>query len=152
MGGSRGVTLIELVILLAVLAAVAVGAARAWSPGAARTAATEYRAALGSARLRALAGTFASIRFDADRDAFLVRDVGPDVPWCDGPVRRVLPRVRGVAVTRRLRDGIVWLPDGTGRDCSGGGVYGGRVRFEDRDAGWDVVVSSSGRLRLERVP
>lgn len=148
----RGFTLIEILILLFVLAVVATGAMRLLLPGGSRRAAEAYRASAIALRLAAITGTIGSLRWDVERDAFVVRHAADPGEPCGGTVRRVLPRPRGVAVTRWLRDGIVWLPDGTGRSCSGGGVYGGRVRFEDRSDGWDVVVASTGRMRLERLP
>lgn len=148
----RGVTLLEILIVLAVLAVLTAGVAQLFLSGGGRRAAESYRAAAVAVRLRALAGTTGSIRWDPERDGFVLQTetTGDDI--CDGEIRSLLPRPRHVAVTRHLRDGIVWLPDGTGRSCSGGGVYGGRLRFEDRDAAWDVVVSSSGRIRLEPGP
>lgn len=152
----RGVTLIEILIVLAVVAVLAVGVARSILPGGARRAAVAYQAAAVALRLGAMTGTPAGLRYEPEHDGFVVRsdvvEAGWEEGWCGGEVRRVLPRPQGVAVTRYLRDGIVWLPDGTGRSCSGGGVYGGRLRFEDRHEAWDVVVSSSGRIRLEPGP
>ena len=144
-----GTTLLETIVVLAVLAIVLVLVWAAWTPSAARRTARGYLQTVQGARIAALAGTPASVRWDPDRHAFLVRhgDAG-----CGGDPRDLFAPVPPVAVTRRLRDGVAWLPDGTGRACSGGGVFGGRVRFEDRRSAWDVVVASTGRLRLEAAP
>ena len=144
-----GTTLLETIVVLAVLAIVLALVWAAWTPSAARRTARGYLQTVQGARIAALAGTPASVRWDPDRHAFLVRhgDAG-----CGGDPRDLFAPVPPVAVTRRLRDGVAWLPDGTGRACSGGGVFGGRVRFEDRRSAWDVVVASTGRLRLEAAP
>jgi len=144
-----GTTLLETIVVLAVLAIVLALVWAAWTPSAARRTARGYLQTVQGARIAALAGTPASVRWDPDRHAFLVRhgDAG-----CGGDPRGLFAPVPPVAVTRRLRDGVAWLPDGTGRACSGGGVFGGRVRFEDRRSAWDVVVASTGRLRLEAAP
>ncbi|MDZ7707446.1 MAG: prepilin-type N-terminal cleavage/methylation domain-containing protein [Trueperaceae bacterium] len=149
MRARSGFTLLETIVVLAVLAVVLGLAWAAWTPSAAKRTARGYLQTVQGARIAALAGTPASVRWDPDRHAFLVRHGDPG---CSGDPRQVLAPDPPVAVTRRLRDGVAWLPDGTGRACSGGGVFGGRVRFEDRRSAWDVVVASTGRLRLEAAP
>jgi prepilin-type N-terminal cleavage/methylation domain-containing protein len=144
----RGVTLIEMLWVLAVLAILAAGAIAAFRPGHARRSARAYVRTVQGARLAALAGTPVGVRWDDPDRRFVVREGGD----CTGAVRGSLAPMPRVAVQRRLRDGVVWLPDGTGRACSGGGVYGGRVRFADRREAWDVVVASTGRLRIEAGP
>lgn len=144
-----GVTLLEILVVLTVLAVVLGLVWAAWTPSPARRSARGYLQTVQGARIAALAGTPASVRWDSDRHAFLVRHGDPG---CAGDPREVLSPDPPVAVTRRLRDGVAWLPDGTGRACGGGGVFGGRVRFEDRRSAWDVVVASTGRLRIEAVP
>lgn len=145
----HGLTVLETIVVLAVLALVLGLAWAAWTPSAARRTARGYLQTVQGARIAALAGTPASVRWDPDRHAFLVRHGDPG---CSGDPSDTFAPVPPVAVTRRLRDGVAWLPDGTGRSCSGGGVFGGRVRFEDRTSAWDVVVASTGRLRLEAAP
>ena len=143
-----GFSLLELLIVLTVFASLAGTAAWWLRPSLVERSAQGFRATVQAARIEALAGTPTNVRFDPERHRFLVRR-GPGP--CDGPpIRSHAPEPR-VAVVATLRDGIVWLPDGTGRACSGGGVYGGTVRFEgpDGDAA-EVVVASTGRLRIER--
>ena len=144
----RGVTLIEMLLVLALVAILAAGAVVAVRPGHARRSAHAYVRTVQGARLAALAGTPVAVRWDDPDRRFLVREGGD----CAGAVRGSLAPLPRVAVQLRLRDGVVWLPDGTGRACSGGGVYGGRVRFADRREAWDVVVASTGRLRVEPAP
>ncbi|MDZ7800447.1 MAG: prepilin-type N-terminal cleavage/methylation domain-containing protein [Trueperaceae bacterium] len=149
----RGVTLLEMLVVLGVLAVLVALTWPAWRPSSARRAAQTYLAAQHAARLRALTGRAVALRWEGPAEAFVVRDGRAEdgaEGACAAPVLRRHRPEGGVAVTRVLRDGVAWLPDGAGRSCDGGGVYGGRVRFEAGDEAWDVVVASSGRLRLER--
>jgi len=143
------VSLVELLVVLAVLALIAGLTFGAVRVGSAQRTARLYLRTVHAARLDAVAGRPAAVRWRPEAAAFEVRR-GADP--CAAAVARTLVPEAGVAVTRWLRAGVAWLPDGTGRSCDGGGVYGGRVRFEDRRTAWDVVVASTGRLRLERVP
>ncbi len=145
----RGLTLIELLVVLAILGLLAGAWLHAFQPSSAQRSARAYRSTVRAARLAAMAGTPTSVRWDAGRGAFLVRH-GPDP--CAGELRATLEPGPRVAVVSVLRDGVAWTPDGGGRACSGGGVYGGRVRFEGPADAWDVVVASTGRLRLEAAP
>lgn len=143
-------TLVEIVVVLAVLASVAAGAVLAFRPSQAKVDAATYATALRSSRLAALGSHPIAVAWNAERGRFetILEDDRclrpPSVTWQPSP---------GTSVTRASVAGVVWLPDGTGRTCRGAGVYGGRVRFEDRrGTAWDVVVASSGRIRIERVP
>lgn len=149
MARSSGFTVVEVVVVLAIVAIVAASALATPHPSHARRSARDYRTALQGARIAAMAGTPTSVRWDARREAFVIRRGAGD---CSGAVRAELRPAPRVAVVRRLRDGVAWLPDGSGRACGGGGVYGGRVRFEDRHERWDVVVASTGRIRIEGAP
>lgn len=149
MARSRGFTVVELVVVLAIVAIAAGTAFAVFRPSHAGRSARAYRTALQGARIAAMGGAPTSVRWDAQRAAFLIRHGAGD---CSGAVRAELRPAARVAVVRRLRDGVAWLPDGSGRACGGGGVYGGRVRFEDRRERWDVVVASTGRIRIEAAP
>ncbi|MDR9391450.1 MAG: prepilin-type N-terminal cleavage/methylation domain-containing protein [Trueperaceae bacterium] len=150
----KGVTLLETLLVLALLALLAASAARAWTPTAAERAARAYAADVRALRAAAIAGGTGAIRWAPDAGRFLVWRGGPDLAAHVGEARSATDRVAppaGVAVVRTLRDGVRWTPDGSGRAFAGGGVYGGRVRFAGPHATWDVVVASSGRLRLAEV-
>ncbi|MEX2501642.1 MAG: prepilin-type N-terminal cleavage/methylation domain-containing protein [Trueperaceae bacterium] len=150
----RGVTLIELLVVLAVLAVLGGALAWAWRPSSVWRSAEAYRTLVRSARIAALAGTPTSVRYQVGERRFVARRDDADrghLP-CEGTVTGGITPESRVAVTRTLRSGVVWRPDGTGRSCGGGGVYGGRIRFEGSDGERvDVVVASTGRLRIERV-
>lgn len=139
-------TLLELLIVLTIVALVATLGWSTFRPSAAERGARAYLHAVQTARLAALAGRPSSVRWQQVDQAFEVRS---GVPACAATVTRRFAPPERVAVTRWLRAGVAWQPDGTGRSCDGGGVYGGRVRFEDRHSRWDVIVASTGRLRLE---
>lgn len=141
-------SLIELLVVLLISSLIAGLAVAAVRPGSAERAARLYLRAVQAARIEAVAGRPTAVRWRAEDARFEVRR-GAD-PCRAALVRSLAPEGR-VAVTRWLRAGVAWLPDGSGRSCDGGGVYGGRVRFEDARAVWDVVVASTGRLRVERV-
>lgn len=145
---ARGFTLLEMLLVLALLGVVSVAGAQVLRPSSAQRAARAYLHTLQGVRIDAIAGRPGAVRWNPSEGAFVVRR-GADP--CAAPVRTRLAPPDRVAVTRWLRAGVVWRPDGTGRACDGGGVYGGRVRFEDRRGGWDVVVASTGRVRLEAV-
>lgn len=149
MARRSGFTVTEILVVLALAALVLVPVGALFRPSQARRTARAYRTTLRGARIAAMAGAPTSVRWDAGRAAFAVRRGASD---CSGPVRSELRPAARVAVVRRLRDGVAWLPDGSGRACGGGGVYGGRVRFEDRREAWDVVVASTGRIRIEAAP
>jgi prepilin-type N-terminal cleavage/methylation domain-containing protein len=142
-------SLVELLVVLALIGILALSGYRAIRPVGAERSARDYLRSVQSARIAALAGTPTSVRWNAERQGFEVRF---GATGCSGELQRVAAPLPRVAVTRRLRDGVAWLPDGSGRSCGGGGVYGGRVRFEDRGAAWEVVVASTGRLRIEVAP
>lgn len=154
--GSRGVTLLELVVALG-LAAVLAGAVLAGvQPGGAGHAARAARAFLLWARLEAMWSGRPVAVLQASWPGLVARagDGAGLAAACTGPVVRRLrvdrfPRVR---VRLPLRAGIVWLPTGGARSCAGGGVVSGRIELADRAHTVAVVVSSLGRVRLEAVP
>lgn len=56
----------------------------------------------------------------------------------------------GVRFTVGLPRGLVWLPSGSGRSCSGGGVISATMELTDGRRVARVVVSALGRVRLEQ--
>lgn len=144
--------MIEVAVLLAVLAVIAAAALTALRPGDARAEARVVQQLLVSARLAAMAGEAQAVVWEEARRRFVRRAAQLPASACsEGRVRASHTVAAGVRVEAALRDDVVWLPDGTGRTCTGGGVYGGRVTLADRDAAWSLVVSSMGRIRRERV-
>jgi len=154
--GSRGLTLLELLVALG-LAAVVLGAGLAGiQPGGAARAARSARAFLLWARLEAMWSGRSVAVVQASWPGLVARAADGSGPSgaCTAPeVRRLrVDRFARVNVRLPLRAGIVWLPTGGARSCAGGGVVSGRMELADRFHAVAVVVSSLGRVRLESVP
>ncbi len=147
-----GFTLLEILIVLALLLLLSAMAMRFARPSHVWSAARGVRALLLGARVEALlGGSSMAFRYDAVEHAFKI--------WrgdaCDAgrPTRllrlREYPRVR---LLQDLRDGLLWTPSGAGRDCGGGGVFNGALVLADGRRSVRVVVARSGRVRLEAAP
>lgn len=86
---------------------------------------------------------------------FVVRLADAAGPPCAAGTELVRVRMSdhpGVAVVAGLPRGLLWLPNGSGRSCDGGGVISATVRVADARRAVNVVVSSLGRVRLESAP
>lgn len=55
----------------------------------------------------------------------------------------------GVAVASVPAGGLVWLPSGSGRTCSGSGAFNQTIVLEDGRREGRVIVSRAGRVRSE---
>lgn len=152
MRSRRGFTLLEMLLVIALMGLVTVGVVIAARPGHATGAARGVRALLLWARIEALLGGHAmAFRYDPGSGSFTVssgRDCGV------GSVQRRLRLAEfpGVRLTGALRDGLVWLPSGDGRSCGGAGVFNGAIVLADARRTVRVVVARTGRVRVERVP
>lgn len=59
---------------------------------------------------------------------------------------------RSISVsTNMTRDGIVWLPTGLAKSCTGSGLSNGRITINDGRKPYYVIVSSAGRIRTSNV-
>src|SRR5690606_33956913 len=153
-----GFTLIELLVCLAVLGVV-VGTGLAFArPAHDMRAATATKALLLWARAEAIwqGGSVAVTELPLG-GGFVARLLPPGSSDC--AAGEPLARVRlldhpGVRVTDGFggRGGIVWLASGSGRSCSGGGVISGYLRLAGLTSVSRVVISSLGRVRVEREP
>lgn len=56
---------------------------------------------------------------------------------------------RGVRVKSVPEKGLVWLPSGTGRTCSGAGAFNQTIALLDSAREARVIVSRAGRVRSE---
>lgn len=156
---SRGLSLLELVVVLGIIGVLAAIGFTLLRPHAARHAAIALASELTAARLRALASGAPTALQLSDDQRQVVRTTGS--PWDDAPTtcadgqeegRVDLGRYPRVTVTSGLAAGIVWFPTGWGRTCDGGGVYNGRIVVTGARSSYAVVVSSAGRVRWERLP
>lgn len=50
------------------------------------------------------------------------------------------------------RQGLLWLATGSGRSCDGGGVISASITLQSLSSSSRVIVSSLGRVRVERTP
>ena len=139
--------------VLGILLSVAVAFAR---PSHAQRAAQALRTAVLWARANAIwRGVSVTVTDLGGEAGFVVRTAAAGGAPCGGGTE--LTRVRlsehpGVTVSAGLPRGLVWLPDGSGRSCDGGGVISATVRLADARRAFNVVVSSLGRVRVEAAP
>lgn len=153
LGRAIGFTLLEFLVVLAVVGTVAAGGLALARPGGAVRAAHGARAFLLWARLEAMWTGDAVAVVPSVGPALVARrgDAGDAPAACLGPeVKRFeLARYGRARVLQALRSGIVWLPEGGARSCGGGGVISGRMVLADGARRVAVVVSSLGRVRVE---
>jgi hypothetical protein len=123
------ITILETLILLAILAVIAVGGATAWPSHHFGRA---FAARVAAARIEAIA-TGGQVSLAARPCMGTV-----SVPTPDEPLLRGFP-------TR----GLLFTPDGLPRTCDGGGVGNTTILLEYRGRQAAVIVSSLGRVRWE---
>ncbi len=150
-GGRLGATVVELVVVLAVLGLAAGVAWRLARPaGAVESAAGGARALLLWSRLEAVWTGDPVAVVAASGDTLAARSG----PGCSGrELRRLeLRRYGRVTLSAPTWRGVVWLPTGGARSCRGGGVVSGRLVVAGGSREVAVVMSSLGRVRIERLP
>lgn len=151
-----GLTLVELLVLLAVLGVLLSVAWAAARPDNAQRGAQAVRAAILWGRANAIwRGVSVAITDLGEGAGLVLRVADAAGSPCAGGWE--LARVRmsehaGVNLLAGLPRGLVWLPDGSGRSCDGGGVISATLRLQGARRAVNVVVSSLGRVRLETVP
>lgn len=153
-----GFTLIEVLICLAVLGTVAGIGLTFARPANDVRAATAFKSVLLWARAEALwQGSSVSVRELPVGIGYEVRrlEQGSDACGSGEVIGRLLlaehPGVR-IAAGFGAREGVLWLPTGGGRSCDGGGVISTTIVLQSPLGASRVVVSSLGRVRVERVP
>lgn len=155
---SNGLSLLEILVVLALagLASVTLFAHR--GGGASRRAAVAVQTFTLAARIEAIRRDRpVAVVYHPDHRTFEQRigdDDGPFGDPCAGaPLQRLdLARSGRVSVLRRLRDDLVWLPTGVGRTCSGSGVISGTLELGVGTSEQRLVISSAGRIRREALP
>ncbi|MFA5550805.1 MAG: GspH/FimT family protein [Trueperaceae bacterium] len=151
-----GLTIVELLVLLAVLSVLLSVAWAAARPDNTHRAAQAVRAAILWARANAIwRGVSVAVTDLGTGAGFEVRAATTGAAPCSGGAQLLQMRVAehpGVSVLAGLPRGLVWLPDGSGRSCDGGGVISATIRLRGARHAVNVVVSSLGRVRLETAP
>ena len=157
----RGISLLEMLIVLSVAAVLlAIGAVQV-RPPAARAFANDVKAQIEQARYEAVKRSVpVAVRF---RDGTFVTTVDPLDP-ADGPVTvaascdddaavlllRNPGEYRGVSVmTSPPEWSVVWLPSGQGRTCGGSLAIGSAVEITDGRTTRFVEVSVGGRVSVQ---
>jgi prepilin-type N-terminal cleavage/methylation domain-containing protein len=155
---THGFTLIEVLVVLAVLGSVAGIGLTFARPASDMRAAVALRSVLLWARAEALwQGASVAVRELPLGLGYEARRLEPGADACDsGEVigRLLLAEHPGVRIAAGLgaREGLLWLPTGGGRSCDGGGVISATIVLRSPLGATRVVVSSLGRVRVERVP
>lgn len=151
----RGITLPELLIVLAVLAGSALVAAVSW-PSPLGPASHALRSFISQARLEAVARNEPiAVVYDAVSNQYLQRrSIGesylPAELCSSGEVIRTLDlrEYRGVTLGAP-GNGLIWLPTGYGRTCLGGGAFNQTISLIRGKLEARIFVSRAGRLRTE---
>lgn len=151
----RAATLLELLLLLALCGLIVPFALIPLSPERALAAAREVRSVLLTARAHAIwGGVPVSVTELPGAGGVVARAELGGAPCGQGPGREIaradLSGHPGVRMLAGLPRGLVWLPSGSGRSCQGGGVISATLRLEGVRSRINVIISSLGRVRLER--
>ncbi len=152
----RGSSLVELLVVLAVVA-LCLSLALAFSrPSHALRAGEAVRSTLLWARANAIwRGESVSVTELPDGGGLVARLADASGAHCSAGAelaRVSLGDYPGVFLEAGLPRGLVWLPSGSGRSCDGGGVVSATLRLADARRSVAVIVSSLGRVRLQEEP
>mgnify|MGYP000332376641 FL=1 len=149
----RGVTFVELLIVLAAMAVLAaVGFVRMGSAQA-RAYAEEVRATVAAGRFEAIRRDApVAVRWDEGRGAFLAVVGRPDLP-CTGD--EIVARADAATHARVAVDtdlvgdaALVWLPSGTARGCDFASFPERIATLDDGRTSVDVTVTLTGRVTV----
>lgn len=157
-GHSRGVSVLEIILVVAVLGImVAVGFPRLVTP-AARMYANDVKAQLEQARYEAIKRNApVAVVYDADADRFETRLHPTDTSvtvTCTGStvlLARDASEYRGVVVDEAASTwsgAVVWLPSGQGRACNGSPSIGGDIVITDGRTTRTVELTVGGRVSI----
>lgn len=156
--GLTGLTLVEVLVCLALLGSVAgigLGFAR---PAHDARAATALKTLLLWSRAEAMwQGSGVSVSELPLGIGYQARRLDAVASGCDsGEVigRLLLAEHPGVRIAAGFgsREGVLWLPTGSGRSCDGGGVISASIVLRSFTGSSRVVISSLGRVRVEKEP
>ncbi|HEX7003178.1 MAG TPA: GspH/FimT family pseudopilin [Trueperaceae bacterium] len=149
-----GYTLVELLVVLAIA-----GLLTTWYVGSqgrrhVDEAILALRSQTAQARHEAIARSLPVAVLYRPADASFVTLAGRsgNVDVCESGeevARLELSRFPGVAVARVPAEGLVWLPSGSGRTCSGSGAFNTTMELHEGRVEARVIVSRAGRIRSE---
>lgn len=150
---TSGYTLLELLLVLAMVG-LFVGWTMAARPGRLDGALASLRGQVVQARFEATLrnAPVAVVYRPAERSfitlageagSFDVCEVGAEVS------RLQIAEFAGVEVESVPSAGLVWLPSGNGRTCSGAGVFNQTIVLMERGREGRVIISRAGRVRTE---
>lgn len=149
---NAGHTLLELIIALGLVGLFGVWALQA-RPSRVASAAVALRTQFLQARFAAIErNTPVAVLFRGDAFVTLAGNGAGAADACeagDQLARLSLADYPGVRVTKVPAKGLVWLPSGSGRTCSGGGAFNQTIRLADSVREARVIVSRAGRVRSE---
>lgn len=147
-----GLALVELLVVLAVLAILTSVSLAFARPSLATGAARAVRTAVLWARTEAMwRGEPVSVTELPGGAGIVVSTAADPAAPCAGGTtlaRVALTDFPGVRLAAGIPRGLVWLPSGSGRTCSGGGVISTTMSFADARTTVSVVISALGRVRL----
>jgi len=154
----RGLTLIEILVCLAVVGSVAGLGLAFVRPANDARAATALKTLLLWSRAEAMwQGSSVSVVELPLGIGYEVRRLEGSASGCGSGavIGRLLvaehPGVR-IAAGFGAREGLLWLPTGSGRSCDGGGVISASIVLQSLAGSSRVVISSLGRVRVEKAP
>jgi prepilin-type N-terminal cleavage/methylation domain-containing protein len=149
-----GQTLLELLIVLALLSLSIAWALQA-RPSRVAAATVALRTQLLLARFEAVErnSPVAVVYRDAER-AFVTLAAGeltiPEACSFGEELTRLRLSEYSRVIARSVpSQGLVWLPNGTGRTCAGGGAFNQTITLADPVRSGKVIVSRAGRVRSE---
>ena len=153
---AQGFTLLEGLVVIAILGVLlSVGAVMLQSPSA-RTFANDVRAQIQQARFEAVKRNRpVAIVWLADEERLETRQsTNPAInaDACQGTIvlnARSSREYRAVEVVTTMGDGMVWLPNGQARTCAGGLDVASETTITGPDGVRRVVVSLAGRVAVE---
>lgn len=149
-----GVTVIELLVVVAVLGVLLSIGFVSLRPSAVRVAANSFKGLLQEARTESIKmNRPVSVVWQANEGAFVAREEAGNATTCNTAAREVtrlgLAEYRGVvAETTMGGDGVLWLPNGRFRPCSGTELAS-ETTFSDAARSASVIMSVGGRLTIQ---
>lgn len=148
-----GYTLLELLLVLALLGLFTTWAVHA-RPSRVGAAVVSLRTQVLQARFEAIErNSPVAVIYRAEEGSFLTLAGDFTIAEVCGDgvelARLRISEFAGVRVTNAPASGLVWLPSGTGRTCTGAGAFNQTISLVDSVREGRVIISRAGRVRSE---